>query len=174
MEPVNLVIIGNRRFIQIYFKKHGWFTADKLGALSLVKALISVLFNKSYHEGPISGSYVKGRHFTMGFQHPTRSDTYRRRHHLRLWRTSYKIMGRRVWVGTLSYERSAGLSADYYPTHHISPTLSWEEDFLASTLGINRAQHLTLAKARKGQLNNGDSYDYDGKALVVNLSGYEL
>src|SRR3990167_10515221 len=113
MEPINLIVIGNRRFLYRHFKKHGWFRADKLGAVSLSKAIFAGALNLSYHEGPISGSYIKDKHFNLGFEHPTNSDTFRRRHHLRLWKTPYKIRGRRVWAGTLSYDRSAGLSGSH-------------------------------------------------------------
>ena len=171
MEPINLVVIGNRRFLYKHFKTHGWFRADKLGALSLTKALVTGALSLSYHEGPISGSYINKKRFAIGFEHPTKSDTFRRRHHLRLWRTPYKLMGRRVWAGTLSFDRSAGLSKTYLPTHHISPSLSWEEDFLAKSLGVSRPKHLKLSPAYKGKLNTGDDYEYDGRALVLDLSG---
>lgn len=171
MEPINLVVIGNRRFIYRHFKTHGWFPADKLGAVSLTKALMAGLLNLSYHEGPISGSYVKGRHFLLGFQRPTKTDTFRRRHHLRLWRTPYKLMGRRVWAGTMSYDRSAGLSKAHLPTHHIAPTLSWEKDFVARSFGITRPRYLKLSQPEAGQLNIGDKYVYDGRALVLDLAG---
>jgi hypothetical protein len=174
MEPINIVVVGNRRYIYRHFKQHGWFAADKLGAISLIKALVASSFNLSYHEGIIGKSYVKGKPFLLGFQRPTRADTFRRRHHLRLWQTPYKINARRVWAGTLSYDRSVGVSKSLWPTHHISPTLSWEESFLAASIGIKRPRHLTLSRPSQGQLGNGDHYQYDGKALVIDLSGYEL
>lgn len=174
MEPINLVVIGNRRFLTKHFKEHGWYRADKIGAVSLSKALVAAVFDSSYREGPISDSYLAGHHFTLAFEKPTKADTFRRRHHLRLWRTSYKIMGRRVWAGTVSYDRAAGTHEGILPTHHIAPTLRWEEGFLAGSLGIRRPRHLTLGRPYKGQLDNGDTYDYDGKALVLDLSGFEL
>ena len=135
---------------------------------------VAAIFDRSYRQGPISDSYLAGHHFTLAFEKPTKADTFRRRHHLRLWRTPYKIMGRRVWAGTVSYDRAAGTHDGVLPTHHIAPTLSWEEGFLAGSLGIHRPRHLTLDEPYKGELNNGDTYDYDGKALVLDLSGFEL
>ena len=174
MEPINLVVIGNKRFLFSHFKKHGWYRADKIGAVSLSKALVAAVFDRSYKRGPIAGSYIAGHHFTLAFEKPTRADTFRHRHHLRLWRTPYKIRGRRVWAGTISYDRAAGAHQGLLPTHHIAPTLNWEENFLAESFGINRPRHLTLDQPYKGQLNNGDTYEYDGKALVLDLSGLEL
>lgn len=171
MEPINLVIIGNRRFVYRHFKKHGWFPADKLGAYTLLKALTAGILNLSYHEGPIAGGYVKGQHFMMGWQKPTKSDTFQRRHHLRLWRTPYKYFGKRVWAGTVSYDRSAGLSDQLIPVHHIAPTLSWEENFLASSLGVKRLRYLKLSSPKTDKLFTGDRYNYDGRALVLDLSG---
>lgn len=171
MEPINLIIIGNRRFINRHFQKHGWFRANKLGAISLSKALIAGIFNKSYPKGPMSSSYLRGQPFELGFQHPTKSDTYRRRHHLRLWWTPYKLMGRRIWAGTLSYDKSVGLSESHIPTHHIAPTLSWEAEFLAHSFGIKSPKYLKLSIGGKGELNIGDKYIYDGRALILDLSG---
>lgn len=169
MEPINLIVIGNRRFIYKHFKQHGWFRAHNLGTLSLAKALITGALNLSYHEGPISRSYINNKRFIMGFERPTKADTFRRRHHLRLWRTPYKINGRQVWAGTLSFDRSAGLSKSGLPTHHISPSLSWEESFLAKSLGVTRPKHLTISQPYDGELNTGDDYKYDGKVLVIDL-----
>ncbi len=174
MEPVNLVVIGNKRFLTRHFKEHGWYRADKIGAISLLKALAAATFNRAYRQGPVADSYLAGHHFTLAFEKPTRADTFRRRHHLRLWRSPYKIRGRRVWAGTVSYDRAAGTHQGLLLTHHIAPTLSWEEDFLAGSLGLKRLRHLTLDKPYKGQLNNGDTYEYDGKALVLDISGLEL
>lgn len=174
MEPVNLIIVGNKRFLTKHFKQYGWYRADKIGAVSLSKALLAAIFDRSYRQGPMADSYLAGHHFTLAFEKPTKADSFRRRHHLRLWRTPYKIMGRRVWAGTVSYDRAAGTHQGLLPTHHIAPTLSWEEGFLAGSLGVNRPRHLTLSQAYKGKLNNDDTYDYDGKALVLDLSGFDL
>lgn len=175
MEPINLVIIGNKRYLMRHFKQHGWHRADKIGAVSLSKALLAAVFDHRYRKGPVADSYIAERHFEIAFEKPTKADTYRRRHHLRLWRTPYKILARRVWAGTVSFDRSAGInSSNLMPTHHISPTLSWEEDFLASSLGVKRPRHLTIDQPYEGRLNNGDTYKYDGKALVLDLSGLGL
>lgn len=174
MEPINLVVVGSKRYLMRHFKKLGWYRADRIGAISLSKALAATLLDRSYRQGPVADSFIKGHRFELAFERPTKSDTFRRRHHARLWRTPYKIRGRRVWAGTVSYDRTSGTRRGVLPTHHIAPTLSWEEDFFAGSLGLKRLRHLTLDKPYKGQLNNGDTYEYDGKALVLDLSGLEL
>ncbi len=169
MEPVNLVIIGDKRSLTRHFEQHGWYRADKVGAISLSKAIAAAVFNRSYRKGPMADSFIQGHHYAMAYERPTRSNTYRRRHHLRLWRTSLKNSGRRIWVGTVSYDRSAGAHQGVLPTHHISPTLSWDEEFLASSLGVKKPAYIKLDRPYEARLNQGDPYDYDGRALVLDL-----
>lgn len=169
MEPINLIVVGSLSQIKKSFNASGWFFAEKLGPLSLIKAFGASIFNRSYKKGPFSPSYINGRKFMLGIERPTVSDTFRRRHHLRLWKTPYRLNGQPVWVGTASYDRSVGLSSHGVPTHHIAPSLQWEENFLAGSLG-QKPIYFKLADPVDSRLQIGDHYQFNGQALVLDLS----
>ena len=113
-------------------------------------------------------TFINGKRYRLAFEKPTRADTFRRRHHLRLWRTNLRVNKKAVWFGTLSYDRGVGvMKHSLYPTHHIGSVLNSEEEFLAKALGINN--YLQISEPTKGMIGTGDNYVWDGKALVINL-----
>jgi len=107
----------------------------------------------------------------MGFEMPTQSDTYRRRHHLRIWKTRYFLKRQRVWVGTLSYDSGVGfIKHSFIPAHHISPSLELESQYLTRTLHILKPVSARLSKPESGKINTGDSYIWNGRALILDFS----
>jgi hypothetical protein len=171
MEPVNVIILGGLRQIQKTLFSHGWVKAHPIGLVSLARASWATVLNRGYPNGPMSPSYIGKKHFLMGFEHVTTANSFRRRHHMRLWKTNYKLGKNRVWVATISYDRAPGFdTTGIIPTHHIAPTLAWEENFLARSLGLQSPQFVKISQPKKGKLSNGDPYSYDGKALVLNLT----
>jgi hypothetical protein len=170
MEPVTLIIVGKRGSIKKTFKAAGWYQAMPIGFISSFRSVLSTLLNRSYREGPMWPAFIDGKHHQIGFELPTQSDTYRRRHHLRLWRTGLSLPKGQIWTGTLSYDRSVGLfPGSVMPTHHISSNLTAEEEFLARTLKIHKPLYIKLAEPEKGIINTGDDYNWSGKALVLEL-----
>jgi hypothetical protein len=170
MEPVTLIVAGDSRTIKKAFRAAGWYQAVPIGFVSSFRTVLSTLLDRSYREGPMWPVFMEGKHHQIGFELPTRSDTYRHRHHLRLWRTKFFLKRKRIWVGTLSYDRSVGLMPDsLIPTHHISANLTAEEKFLAHTFGIKEPQFIKLGKPEEGIINTGDDYKWNGRALVLNL-----
>ncbi len=175
MEPINLIILGNLKNIEDHFLDRGWYEAQKLRFRSALKGLWAGIFNKSYPEGPFASSFLGTKPFRIGFERPTHTNTFRRRHHLRLWKTPHKLKGKCVWAGTISYDKSIGReSGGFWPTHHVAPTLSWEQSFLARSLGIKSPKHLRLSHPEIKQSSNGDTYISDGWALVLDLSQKKL
>lgn len=171
MEPINVVAIGELDELKKALESRSWHEAVRGNLINVTKAVYTGLLGKAYSAGPISPSYVKRRHFFVGFERPTQSDNFRRRHHMRIWKTYFRLNGRRIWIGTISYDRSAGVDGSgIIPTHHISPNLLWEEKFLAQSLGIKKPRFIRLSQARKALLSNGDDYEYDGRALVLELA----
>jgi hypothetical protein len=171
MEPINLVVMGHLNEIKYHLEEHGWFVAQELTFKSFWHSLYSTFFKKPYHNGPMNPSYIGKRHrHDIAFEHPTFQDNYRQRHHLRLWRTRYRVGKKRVWIGILSFDRGIGISRDGLPTHHIHPSLLWEENFLAHCLGIREPVFVRMDQRQRGFSNNGDPFVYDGRALVLEFN----
>lgn len=171
MEPITLIYIGSKGDIKNHLGKAGWALSDKISILSTLKCFWASLANRTYRTGPMWPSFIKGKQNSMGFEMPTQSDTYRRRHHLRIWKTRYHLGKEQVWVGTISYDRGIGfIRHSPIPAHHISPNMKNEEEYLARTLDLLKTVYIRLSKSEKGVINTGDPYIWDGKALVLDLS----
>lgn len=170
MEPITLIIIGDKALIKMFFHEAGWLLAEPISLFTTLKSAWSTVFDSSYPTGPMWPSYINGKKNQMGFERPTRSDTYRRRHHLRLWKTSLKLESGRVWVGTASYDSGVGhFKNSLLPIHHISPSLIGEENFLARSSKIAKPEYVTMGPPETGFINTGDPYTWDGKAMVIDL-----
>jgi hypothetical protein len=170
MEPVTLIVMGSSRAIKKAFRDAGWYQAVPIGFVSSFRSALSTLLDRSYREGPMWPVFIEGKHHQMGFELPTRSDTFRHRHHLRLWRTKLLLGRKRLWVGTLSYDRSVGvMPSTLTPTHHIASNLTAEENFLAHTFGIKKPELIRLGEPEEGIIGTGDDYKWNGRALVINL-----
>jgi hypothetical protein len=165
---VTLIVIGTRRSIKRAFRGAGWYQAVPVGFVSSFRSVLSTILSRSYKQGPMWPVFVDGKHHQIGFERPTKSDTFQRRHHLRLWRTKFTSSAGRVWVGTLSYDSRTGVvPGTLRPTHHISPGLNIEENFLARTFGIKEPRFIKLSEPESGVIGTGDDYIWDGMALVI-------
>ncbi|MGH7156787.1 MAG: LssY C-terminal domain-containing protein [Candidatus Saccharimonadales bacterium] len=168
--PVSLIVVGRKSLIIKSFQQHGWFLAEQINPISAVRAGLATFFNLSYHKGPMYDSYVDGRPHVLGFEKPTQTDSFRRRHHLRLWKTRYYLNHKPVWIGTISYDRGVGLKkGSLLPIHHTNPTLRLEEDFLAKTFGVQKPIYVVLSRKESGTMYSGDSYIWDGQALLIEI-----
>jgi hypothetical protein len=171
MEPINLVVTGHLESIKYHLEQHGWFVADEQSVQSWFHSLYSTLMKRPYRHGPMLPGFIgKHHHHDIGFERPTYQDNYRQRHHLRLWRTRFKVGKKRVWIGILSFDKGIGIGHFGMPTHHIHPSLLWEEHFLAHSLGIQQPAFVRLDNYQRGHVSNGDPFVYDGRALVLEFN----
>jgi hypothetical protein len=171
MEPVSLILVGRIADVIKQLEAAGWYISDKISIKSSAKSLWVSIADKSYRSGPMWPSFINGKQNSLGFEMPTKADTYRRRHHLRLWKTNYRLKKNSVWIGTISYDNGIGfIKHSFIPAHHISPNLQLEETYLAQTLNIFRPLYVKVSKPEMGHINTGDAYVWDGKALVLDLS----
>jgi hypothetical protein len=171
MEPITLILLGHKNTLVDKMVSAGWYESERITPITTLRSGFAAIFNKGYRTGPMWPAIINGKRNRLGFEMPTQSDTYRRRHHMRLWETRFRISNQPVWVGTISYEHGAGLvKHSLLPTHHISPALKLEEEYLARTLDLLKPMYAKLAKPEEGLINTGDPYIWDGKVLVVDLS----
>lgn len=87
-DPVNLAIIAkNQRQLVNAMKQAGWYESDPLTFKNGFREVISILFNTSYPEAPLSNLYLFDRPHDVAFAIPTnKNNSARTRHHVRFWR----------------------------------------------------------------------------------------
>jgi hypothetical protein len=158
-DPVNLAIVAKSRKQLIgAMQEAGWYVADPLTFRNNFREFVSIVFNTSYPEAPLSNLYLFDRPHDIGFEIPTNGAmSARTRHHVRFWRltrperesrhrTHYdfwrtkvrQVLGvdRDVWIGAATEETKA-IDIQWRTgrlTHGGSHEADKERDFIIESL----------------------------------------
>src|ERR1700754_3553927 len=174
-DALNVGLVGSEADVLRAMEAAGWFPADPVTFRTSVEIIGSVVLDRPYHDAPVSPLYYDGKKEQLAFEKPD-GRSADRRHHVRLWQVLEKgASGRRVWLGSITFDRGVGLSHDTgQVTHHIGPNIDAERDLLMRDL---RAAGMVetffqisgigpTLLARNGE---GDPYYTDGEIDVARL-----
>jgi hypothetical protein len=171
-DPLNFGLVGSEAEVAAAFHAIGWRPADAITLKSAVEIGLSVVLDRPYPDAPVSNLVYQGRRQDLAFENEDGASADRR-HHARLWKVrTGGARGRPLWLGTVSYDREAGLSHDTLQiTHHIAPDLDDERDaligaFEAAGLLSNSYPIDGVGPTQDGRNGGGDRYFTDGKARV--------
>jgi uncharacterized protein YidB (DUF937 family) len=171
-DPLNLIIIGNADQILNAYKQAGWSEARKLGARSAIGTVRALASDEGYEEAPVSQLYLYGRSEDFAFEKML--NTFLKRHHLRLWRTSVTTAdGRQIWLGASTHD----IGLDVHPgviSHAIDPDLDAERSKVGADLmagGQVAAEQLVTRPnpLSEGKTATGGTWKTDGQLLVIEL-----
>ncbi|MFH1793224.1 MAG: LssY C-terminal domain-containing protein [Pseudomonadota bacterium] len=171
-DPLNFGLVGSEAEIVAAFHAIGWRPADSITLKSAVEIGLSVVLDRPYPDAPVSNLVYEGRRQDLAFEKED-GKSAGRRHHARLWKVETDgADDRPLWLGTVSYDRDAGLSHDTLQiTHHIAPDLDAERDALIGgfdTAGLLAGSYPVdgVGPTQDGRNGGGDRYFTDGKARV--------
>src|SRR5258708_14974063 len=138
MEPVSIIVIGSKGQVIAAFEHGGWTLADLPTPIRVVKESRAALVNLPDANGPATPAYLADRPQTLTFEKPDpNAPGIRRRHHIRVWQTSYCASPgcQPVWVATASFDIGVELSAKLHlPTHRIDPNIDAERMLIVTDL----------------------------------------
>lgn len=172
VEPVTLVFIASGpEELTAAFEKAGWSAPSPPSISRLIDAALAAWTNRPDPVAPITPYFRDGRPNDLSFQKPDASDTLRRRHHVRIWRSPYQLgTGEDVYVASASYDD--GLKWGFL--HHISPDLDRERDAilsdLAATGSITTPVYVTETGPRTGFDEFGDPWFTDGRVAIADVT----
>lgn len=172
-DPINIAFLGNESSITRTFLAAQWLVPDPIDASSTVRIVKASIANTPYPTAPVSNLYLFGQVQDLIFELPT--GTVRERHHVRLWKTGETVSGKTLWIGSASYDSGIELSGvTYFPTHHISPNVDGERDFIVTSLqSAGFVQSVSLERNSRptawGMNGSGDWYFNDGLVEVFTL-----
>lgn len=178
-DPLNIGLVGDGGDVSAAMRAIGWQPADPLTVRSSLGIVRSVLADRPDPHAPVSALFYDGRRQDLAFERASGTSA-RRRHHVRLWKVlDVGAEGRPVWLGSATYDRGVGLSADTgQVTHDIAPDIDAERDLLAEELlSAHRAsgayQVSGVGPTLAGRNGEGDRYFTDGEIemLVLTSSG---
>jgi hypothetical protein len=174
-DALNVGLVGSRDDVLRAMHASGWFPADPITLRTSVEIVGSVVLDRPYHDAPVSPLYYERKKEQLAFEKPE-GKSADRRHHVRFWQVLDKgTDGRPVWLGSVTFDRGAGLSHDTgQVTHHIAPDIDAERDGLMRDLreaGMvqNFFQVSGTGPTLLGRNGEGDPYYTDGEIDVATL-----
>ncbi|MBC7501299.1 MAG: LssY C-terminal domain-containing protein [Herminiimonas sp.] len=176
MEPISLVFVGSEEDLVGAFARAGWMRADLPTPLRVIREGLAALRNQPDPTGPATPAFVADRPQNLAFEKPeTGAASIRRRHHTRLWQTSYCVAPkcRPLWVATASFDTGIELSRRLHlPTHRIDPAIDNERALIvADLIGVGATQEgiVKVSQSLHGINAAGDPFSTDGRAIVLTL-----
>ncbi|HVJ66646.1 MAG TPA: LssY C-terminal domain-containing protein, partial [Caulifigura sp.] len=172
-DPINVALIGLREDVEKLMADAGWSPADALGLTSDIKIAADTVLDRPYKDAPVSSLFLFGRKEDLAFEKPV-GNSPQHRHHVRYWKSPTPDHdGRPIWVGSVTYDKSVGLShTTGQITHHIDGDLDAERGRLFDDLKqtrelsetyIENGFHETLT----GKNGGGDPWKTDGDLWVA-------
>lgn len=198
-DPVNLaLIVKNRKHLQKAMTKAGWHESHPLTLRNGIREFLSIIFDRSYPEAPLSHLYLFDRTEDIAFAIPTtKSGSARTRHHVRFWRLETPTkenrhdshyyfwhqklrhllgVNREIWIGAATEDirlidiqwRTGQI------THGVSHEAEKERDFIIDTLEHTNAVKKVVTNEAGEQFRfRGQSfrthYTTDGSIKIAQL-----
>ncbi len=178
MDPMNLVFIGRDADIKHTFRRAGWHRANPGTPFHLLYGALSVLARRPYRTGPFTPLFVNIGLQDLAYQQVTKAGSFKRRHHVRIWRTGMLLPGdKRVWVAAASFDTRLKVQLSPPFIHHaIDPNLDRERTFVVNSLEEQGALRLksvwmndSVLASETATNGYGAEYFTDGRAVVVEV-----
>lgn len=175
-DPLNVGLVGNQADVMLALHKAGWYPADPITLKSSLEIAGSVVFDRPYHEAPVSTLIYDGRKQDLAFEKPI-GGSADRRNHVRFWKVlDSGAEGRPVWLGSATLDQSVGLN-EYTGqfTHHIDANIDAERDrLIADQVAVKVVTLLYtvsgVGPTLNGRNGEGDRYHTDGEIHVAVLT----
>ncbi|HUA58541.1 MAG TPA: LssY C-terminal domain-containing protein [Verrucomicrobiae bacterium] len=169
----NILFVGDEDTLRRAFAASGWALAASLTPRTRFETLLAMAEDRGYAEAPVSLLTLGDKPPDLVFEKTT--DTFARRHHLRVWRRPSTIRGAAVWVAAGTHDVEISFSdADRMFIHRIDPQVDREREKVASDLffaGHVRSAVLLARPQVPHRLQNaiGDPIETDGSIQVLIL-----
>lgn len=131
-DPLNFVLLGDRRAIFAGLLRAGWKVSEVLDRRSAFRLFYSYFFDETYLHAPISSVYLFGRRQDLAME-KTR-ETARERNHLRVWMTPLRFRGHPVWIGQISRDIGLSYSLGSFLGHEVDPDVDEARGYLVQDL----------------------------------------
>lgn len=170
---INLAFVGTAAAVERAFAAAGWLTAAQNSLRSDVRTFVAVARRQGYQTGPVSRLTVNGVPPAMVFQKQT--NTFAKRHHIRIWSSPFAVDGRPVWVAAATHDVGITFSkATRHFTHRIDGAIDAERAKVMGDLAFAGAVDLYAMVERPAiplEIHRADGawVTTDGEIAVVVL-----
>src|SRR4051812_28779937 len=170
-DMTNLMFLGTAEQVNEAFKSAGWIAADALNQNSKMETARAIIENRGYKEAPMSILTLEGKPPDLALQKQT--DTFAKRHHIRIWQRPQQFNGKPVWVAAATHDISITFSPGAKNfTHGIDPNIDAERSKVVNDLLFTGTVHGVALVERNNIPQNasnatGDQLVTDGKMAVL-------
>jgi hypothetical protein len=170
---INVAFLGTRDDVVNAFVDADWLPAEKLDVKTEVQTFFAVAYRHSYREGPVSSLVVDGQPPAMVFEKET--DTFSKRHHIRIWASSQSYNGLPVWIGAGTHDIGIDFSRKARTfSHSVDRNIDEERLKIVNDLiftGDVRAWAMVDRPAAPHSFQNatGDNLQTDGDIAVMSF-----
>ncbi|MEO8890815.1 MAG: LssY C-terminal domain-containing protein [Coleofasciculaceae cyanobacterium] len=175
-DALNIGLVGTKTEVIQALLAAGWYPADPITFGSSLGIVKSVLLKKPDPKAPVSNLYLFGRKQDLAFE-LSAGKSAKQRHHVRFWQSGQKgTEGRPLWLGSVTFDRSVGISHfTAEVTHHIAADVDAERDSLVEKLvsvkQVQSSYQVTgVGATLQGRNGGGDWYYTDGELTVAVLA----
>lgn len=172
-EPLSIMMIvkDEKNLVQA-MGKAGWNLADPVSIRSVARSFKAALMNESYTQAPVTPSFWNAVPLDFAFEKETAQHSIRQRHHLRLWKTGYRLPdGSWQYVGTASFDK--GINWLHF-SHLIDPAIDVERQALISDCMkadvVSDSSEAIFVAPTMGTNFSGDAFFSDGKIVIIHLT----
>jgi undecaprenyl-diphosphatase len=170
-EPINFIfIVKNEDDLIKSFENSWWEEADRLWKNSIIKTWKAIIMNTQYDTAPITPLYWNKKIQILWFQKLTKEENIRYRHHIRIWKSDYKIWKNYIYFGCWVYDDWLKW---WIITHKIDPNLDKERDYTFNDLFftgfIKKFELIILENTFKWTNFSWDKFFTDWKAYVLDF-----
>jgi hypothetical protein len=174
-DMVNFLVLGSEEAMQRVFTTAGWVKVDANVEATVLHGLIESLSKESYLTMPMSPLYLFGRPQDYGWAHAEPISVVKTRHHLRIWKASFEVNGKTLWVGAATHD--IGFERDQRNngvTHKIDPDVDLERDYVEKTLASTGlvteiSRFLPDNPMKEAKTATGGTFHSNGQVLILKL-----
>ena len=168
-EPINFIFLAsNDKEIENIFLQSGWNKSDKITIDSIIKMLKNLIGTMKYKTAPITPLFWNGNIQKFSFQILPNNRNLRKRHHIRIWKTNFRINKKYIYVGSATFDERI----KWLVTHKISKNIDLEREIVFETLKFfikNKYQKIQLVKSMSGKNFSGDTFVTDGYVYIIEI-----
>lgn len=171
-DMVNLIFVAQQKELQDAFQRAGWVQTDKWNPI-----FVWHLMQRGTGDAhvPMARFYLFGRVQDYSYALPDPQAIVSRRHHLRIWKTSYTENGIPVWVGSATHDVAIEIAKNgRLINHRIDPQVDAERDFiggdLTQTASVSSQEYLrAVSPVFEANTASGEAYHSDSRILLLDL-----
>lgn len=172
-DQTNLLFVAKEQELDAAFLKAGWSRAAQGGVRNDLRTFLAMFERHGYDAAPVSTLTLNGKPPDRVFEKQT--NTFSKRHHVRIWLRPDSLEGKPVWVGAATHDIGIVFSTETrHFTHRVESNVDLERERILNELRfaarVKEFAHIARPSAQsKFENATGDHLVTDGRMAAMTL-----